>query len=227
MALGVLVIATVPAVLVGNALWLLVGPGFVEVQYALLGTPAGVERLSATGERELGLLGARAVQPGGEGVQLLERATLDDGTPALTDRELRHMRDVRTVMTGLFAAWGLALVVATASAVALWRSAGGRAAARAFARGADITLVAIVLAGLAMVLDFGALFASLHGVFFAGGSWRFPPGSTLVTLYPQTFWMVAGATAAVLIVLQAVLIAVVMRRILLPQRPWRTARPVG
>ena len=223
-ALRALIVAAVPAVLVGNALWLLVSPGFVEAHYAVVGSPEGIERLSPAGERQLGLSGARAVRPGGEGVKLLERATLDDGTPALTDREVLHMRDVRTVMTGFFAGWGVALVAATASALALRRSAGGRATARAFARGADVTLVATVLLALGMVLDFGALFASLHGIFFTGDSWRFPADSTLLNLYPQRFWIVAGATAAVLTVLQALLIAVVMRRMLLPERPWWTAR---
>ena len=222
--LQALIAAAVPALLVGNTLWLLVSPSFVEAQYALSGSPEAVERLSPIGERQLGLSGARAVRPGGEGIAVLEQATLDDGTPALTDREVRHMRDVRTVMTGFFAGWGVALVAAVTSALALRRSAGGRAAARAFARGADITLVATVLLAFAMVLDFGALFASLHGIFFTGDSWRFPADSTLLHLYPLTFWIVAGATAAVLIVLQAVLIAVVTRRMLLPERPWRTAR---
>lgn len=224
LVLQALIVAAVPALLVGNALWLLVSPSFVEAQYALFGSPEGVERLSAIGERRLGLSGARAVRPGGEGVRLLEEATLDDGTPALTDRELRHMRDVRTVMTGFFAGWALACVGAAGSAFALRRSAGRRAVARAFARGADITLVATVLIALAMVLDFGALFARFHGVFFMGDSWRFPAGSTLLNLYPPTFWIVAGATAVALIVLQAVLITAVMGRMLLPGRPWRAAR---
>ncbi len=52
---------------------------------------------------------------------------------------------------------------------------------------------------------------AFHGVFFAGDSWRFPADSTLLRLYPRTFWTVAGSTAAAVIVLQAVALELLLR----------------
>lgn len=50
----------------------------------------------------LGLIGLEAIRPGGEGIALLERTTLADGTAAFGDRELRHMDDVRSIVGVLF-----------------------------------------------------------------------------------------------------------------------------
>ena len=206
-----------PVVLVGNALWLLVTPVFIGLLYGLLGIPGPIEGLSASGARDLGVDGLWSVHPGGEGVETLRRARLDDGGTAFTEPEIRHMADVRGVVSGVYAAWAIGVVVAATSAFALRRSTGARAVERALGRGAGLTLAATLLLGLGMALSFGAVFEAFHGVFFAGDSWRFPSESTLLKLYPDSFWTAAGATAAGLVALQAIGIRLWTRRRLMPR----------
>lgn len=211
-ALQGLILAAVPAVLIGNMLWLLISPSFVRAQYALSGIPARVEGLGDKDARSLGASGARAIHPGGDGFEVLERARLEDGRPAFFEREIRHMEDVHSVVNRFLLAWAAALLAVTASILTLWRRGRADAAARALARGAEVTLAGALLVGLGLAMSFGAVFAAFHGVLFAPGSWRFPAGSLLLKLYPETFWAVAGASAAVLTVLQAVGLRILMRR---------------
>ena len=199
-----LIVAAVPFVLIGNALWLLVTPGFVGILYGLLGIPGPIESLSASGARGLGMDGIWSVHPGGEGVELLRRARLQDGSTAFTEREVRHMADVRSVVGGAYAAWAIAVVAAAIAAFALRRSGRATAVRRALRDGAGLTVAATLLLALAMALSFGVVFEAFHGVFFAGDSWRFPSDSLLLKLYPESFWTAAGATAAALIALQAI-----------------------
>jgi len=202
--LPALIVAAVPAVLIGNALWLLVSPNFVGLLYGLLGIPAPIEGLSAASARELGMSGVGSVHPGGEGVDLLRRARLEDRSTAFTEREIGHMADVRSVVGGFYAAWAIAVVSSAVSAFALGRCGRASSVTRALRRGAGLTLAATLLIAIAMALSFGAVFEAFHATFFAGDSWRFASGSTLLRLYPEEFWTVAVATAAVLIALQAI-----------------------
>lgn len=210
-ALQAVIVAAVPLLLVGNMLWLLVTPAFVHAQYALPGIPVPVANLGASGQERLGLIGVEAVHPAGIGVAALEEARLDNGRPAFTRRELRHMSDVRTVVKGAFWAWGIALLAGAAAIVVLWRRRRREAVRRALARGAELTLAATLLLGLGMAVSFDAVFEGFHGALFADGTWRFPDDSTLITLYPDAFWTLAGAAAAVLIVVQAAAVRAVMR----------------
>lgn len=211
-ALRLLIVVATPAVLVGNALWVLANPAFVRAQYSLTAAPAEVQGLGERAARDLGVDGVRAIHPLGEGVGLLERARLDDGREAFTAAEVEHMRDVREVTTATFWVWGIALFAGLAAAVGLRRAVGARAIARALAGGARFTLIAALALGLAMALSFDAAFAAFHGVFFTGDSWRFPADSTLLKLYPEYFWGLAAAAAAAVITLQAVAVELLTRR---------------
>ena len=72
--------------------------------------------------RRLALTGLHSILPGGDGIALLERATLPDGSTAFDSRELRHMRDVRSRLGAAYTAQLVALVAILALAIALHRS---------------------------------------------------------------------------------------------------------
>ncbi len=61
---------------------------------------------------------------------ILERARLADGRRAFTERGVRHMADVRTVVGRFLSAWAVALVAATAAVLAPRRGATARQLAR-------------------------------------------------------------------------------------------------
>ena len=58
--------------------------------------------------------------------------------------------------------------------------------------------VVLVLVGL---LAFDALFAWIHSIFFAEGSWQFSYDALLIRALPEAFWMGCAATWAVSLVI--------------------------
>ena len=147
----------------------------------------------------------RSISPwNGDGVELLRAARLPDGAPAFDAREIAHMSDVRGVVRGFMVAWLAGVVALVAGALALRGSP--PALRRALTRGSLATLVLFAALGLLMLVGFDSFFTGFHGLFFEGDSWRFADGSTLLSLYPDAFWSVAGGAAAVLVLAQAGLV---------------------
>ena len=107
------------------------------------------------------------------------------GVPVLNEREQQHMRDVRTVFMGLFAAAAASVVVLLVAShrrdrVRLWRS---------IRRGAIGLIISTVVLGLVGVFAFDQLFEVFHRIFFPAGSYLFDPATErLVQLFPFQFW---------------------------------------
>jgi integral membrane protein (TIGR01906 family) len=203
-----------PAVFVGNALLLLVHPWLADAQYLLPGFPDDGLGLSGAERRELAHAGIRSIAPwDGAGIERLRDARLPGGAPAFGEREVSHMEDVRSVVTAFAWAWLAGLAALCASAIALVRTGERGALAQGLRWGAKLTLA--VFAGLAvvMLLDFDAFFEGFHGIFFSGDTWRFADDDTLLHLYPDTFWVVAAAAIAALVIGQALAALLVARRV--------------
>jgi integral membrane protein (TIGR01906 family) len=193
----------VPIVLVGNALWVLLGPWLVDVAYALPGFPDDHGGLGGEQRAALADTGMSAVRPFGGDADLLRGAELPDGREAFAPAEIRHMEDVRELIAGFLVAWAAALAVGVAAGARLYRRAGIAAVARSLRVGALGTLAAIAAIGLFALVAFDAFFTAFHGVFFEGDSWRFDDGATLRRLYPDAFWTFASAALALLAAIQA------------------------
>lgn len=200
-----------PAVLAGNALWLLLNPWIVDATYAVPGFPADRFGLDGDARDELGSLGVRAVRPGDDGVAPLRAARLPDGTAAFSSRELRHMQDVRDLVGAVLVAWAAALVVAVGGAVALRRLSGWRAVRRALAYGARATAAIAAAAAVAVLVAFEPVFEAVHGPLFEGRSWRFGDETTLRRLYPDAFWAVVSGMGAAAVALQLAVLGGVVR----------------
>lgn len=133
------------------------------------------------------------------------------GVPVLNARERQHMRNVRTVFMGLFAAAALSvtvLLVATRrrDRVRMWR---------AVRRGAIGLIIGTVVLGVVGLVAFDQLFELFHRVFFPSGSYLFDPATDrLVQLFPFQFWEeTAMAVGAVIIVLSMLTAWVIGRRV--------------
>lgn len=126
------------------------------------------------------------------------------GVPVLNEREQGHMRDVRTVFAGLFAAAAASVVVLLVASrrrdrVRLWRSV---------RRGAIGLIIGTVVVGVVGLVTFDQLFELFHRIFFPAGSYLFDPATDrLVQLFPFRFWeesaMAVGAVIIVLALLTA------------------------
>jgi integral membrane protein (TIGR01906 family) len=203
LALSALIVAAVPAILIGNALWAVNSPWFVHAQYSIPGFPDS-QRFSDETRTDLAVTGIRSIRPGSDGVELLREARLPSGAGAFEEREIQHMEDVRGVVAGFLTAWAIALVLAVAAALGLRRLRAPGSVGRALVAGAFLTIAAMASTALILLINFEFFFDGFHGAFFEGESWRFNSSYTLRQLYPDFFWSVAAGTMVALVVLQAV-----------------------
>jgi integral membrane protein (TIGR01906 family) len=204
LALSALIVAAVPAILIGNTLWVLVNPWFVHAQYSVPGFPADSHGLNDQERTDLAVTGIRAVRPGSDGVEKLREARLPSSDLAFEEREIQHMADVRGLVAGFLTVWAVALVLTVAAALGLRQLGAPGSVGSALVAGAFLTVAAMALVGLIMLINFEVFFDGFHGVFFEGDSWRFNSSYILRQLYPDFFWGVASGTMAALVVLQAV-----------------------
>jgi integral membrane protein (TIGR01906 family) len=65
---------------------------------------------------------------------------------------------------------------------------------------------AILLIGLAAVINFDFFFVLFHQMFFTGDSWLFLSTDSLIRLFPLPFWMDAAALWVILALGETVLI---------------------
>jgi integral membrane protein (TIGR01906 family) len=126
------------------------------------------------------------------------------GQPALDERERAHMRDVKTVFTGLWVLGAVSLVILAVAS----RRRNRQATRRAARRGAIGLAVAVVALGGVAFVAFDALFEAFHEVLFPAGSYDFDPATErLVQLFPFQFWEETAIVVGVVIVVGCVLVA--------------------
>ena len=126
-----------------------------------------------------------------------------DGAPVLEERERGHMRDVRGVFAGFFAAaavgascWSRCSCVARAD-----RGARRRFWRRLQRTGVVIVGVTIVGGRRSASLLFDAGVQLFHQLFFPAGSYQFDPATErLVQLFPQAFWVESTIAVGVVVI---------------------------
>ena len=205
LALLVAIAVTVPAILVADGLRVVTGDWYVRAVYEYGGVPRDDLGLSKEQRTALALIGLHSIRPDErDGLALLRRARLPDGTPAFTAREIRHMSDVRTLLGRLYTLQIAAAVVIAALAVGLaFRPTRRSLVPRALRLGALLTLGLAALVGVLAVVYWPAFSTPFHLAFFGGSSWRFDDTDTLRRLYPDRFWIDTAVVLGVLAVVQA------------------------
>jgi len=194
------------ALIVGSAVSALTVPVYTSALTQALGVPASS-----------GLPAADVVKLSGEVRALVADATYKplpatwEGQPAFDAAAVSHLMDVRRVISaGRFATGLAALLLAVYVGACLMRRRFGQMAL-GMNVAAGLIAVSAVLAVVAAVVDFDALFAAFHGLFFAAGTWMFPADSLLIRLFPERFWEVSGGAWAALTLLGAGLLVVCAR----------------
>ena len=207
MALVVVIAVVTPPTLIANAMRLLATDTFVRHELGRDGFPP--DRYGFTDEQReaLALLGLRPIQAGSEGIVLLERATLPDGSPAFDERELSHMADVRALFVPIQRGSLVVMLAIAVLALALARTRLRAVVPRGLLAGALATLAVALLLVPVILLGFDGFFTRFHEVFFSGDTWRFSSTDTLIRIYPERFWEDVSALAAVITVGQALVLA--------------------
>ena len=205
-AVAILVGLAVPAILVVNGFRALATDTFVEWELGRDGFPPDLYGFDTEQRTALAKLGLRSIEPGSEGIVLLERATLPNGSPAFGERELTHMQDVRTLFGAALRAQLVALIAIVALGLLLLRTRLRTAVPAGLLAGSLATLAIAVLAVPVILLGFDGFFVRFHEIFFSGDSWEFSNADTLIRIYPEQFWVDVSRITAALAVLQALVL---------------------
>lgn len=202
-----LIAVVVPPMLVVNGFRLLATDTFVRWELGRDGFPQDRYGLTHDQREALALTGLESISPGSAGIVLLERARLPDESQAFDQRELSHMRDVRTLFGFALRGQLVAALVIVALALGLARTRLRAVVPRGLLGGALLTIAIAVLAVPLILLGFEGFFTRFHEVFFSGDSWRFSNTETLIRLYPDLFWQDVSRLTAAIAVGQALVLA--------------------
>ena len=197
---------SVTPILVVNAFRVLATGTFVRFELGRDSFPPDAYGFTPEQRRALALVGLRSIQPGSDGIVLLERARLPNGSPAFGFRELTHMRDVRNLLGIALLAQLIAIVVIGALALAFARTRLRAVVPLGLLAGALGTIAIALLAVPVILLGFDGFFVRFHEVFFSGDSWRFNDADTLIRIYPERFWQDVSRLAAAIAVGQAIVL---------------------
>ncbi len=201
----------IPLIIIMFSVRLLITPLYPQVAYRLPGFPDDpygftLEDRLHWSEFSINYLVNR------QDISYLESLTFENGQGIFNARELRHMEDVKLVVTGMRVALigavvGL-LLVTVVSVKRCWKDL----ILYAYWRGgwAVIGIISAIL--VFVVLNFNKLFNWFHQIFFESGTWQFHPSNTLIRLFPLRFWQDAFIFVGVLSFLIGVLVMAISRK---------------
>lgn len=139
-----------------------------------------------------------------------------DPSYALDASAIVHLDEVNDVVSAARMPILGCTMIAAFCLMALVMMFGPVAAGRALLFGGAATLALFAVLGIWGLFGFDALFAWMHSLFFADGTWVFPADSLLIQMYPIGFWMGMGAwwlaSSCVVAVASIVIGAVIIRK---------------
>ena len=129
------------------------------------------------------------------------------------NREISHMKDVKQLVRGVYV---LALVSAAYLAAMIivgfgWQKARFvPALAKRLTWGGGLTLILMVVFGIAALVGFDSVFLKFHQLSFANDLWRLDPRTDyLVRIFPQDFWFDATMWVSIRVISGALMLTVV------------------
>ena len=191
-----------PFLLVAASVRLLLSHEFLRLEYQRPGFPADAYGFSTADRLEYGLHAIDFLFQAGDSSALAALqiprqkcwpATADANCPLFNANELRHLEDVKRIVTAIFV---LALICVLSLIAALLAARSRltlrRQAAAGLRRGACLTLAAILTLAVVAAAAWDSAFDRFHEIFFAAGTWRFPFSDSLIRLYPEQLFVDAS-----------------------------------
>jgi integral membrane protein (TIGR01906 family) len=180
---------SLPFLLVVTSIRILANEWFVNFEYSRPNFPPDPFGFTPAERTPLAMIGLHSVLPDSEGMILLERATLPDGSLAFNAREIKHMTDVRILIGKVYPIELMSIALIVILAIVLNRSKNWRDAIPDGLRLGSILTLSILGALIAyLFINFDALFLQFHKLFFEGDTFAFQFSDTLIRLYPVQFW---------------------------------------
>ncbi len=219
----------IPFLLATGAVRLLLTEAFLHLEYQRPGFPADGFGFTTADRLEYGPLALRYLfNDAGSEFLAVERLPPDKcwppaararGCAMFNASELRHMDDVKSVATALFASALACLATALALLIVSKRKPERQRQIRAGIRlGAHLTITLILTLAALALASWNFAFDFFHDLLFAAGTWRFPYSDTLIRLYPEQLFMDAALSIGAFCLLDAVMILALRSRLDEPVR---------
>jgi integral membrane protein (TIGR01906 family) len=209
--LQAVIVVAVPVVLVVMPVRVLMHPRWVYFEYGRSDFAPDSFGMTLQVRTRLAVMGIDSII-GPRGVVALQEARFSDGSPAFNEREVGHMRDVRTVTGNIYLAQVVLFIAAVIAVIALVRGQAQIAAAGALLTGAVVTVALLVALVFFVFTGFDTFFTAFHRVFFSGDTWLFNYTDTLIRMYPVQFWFDAATVIGVTTIVEAVALGVIAWR---------------
>ena len=128
------------------------------------------------------------------------------------DQEILHMKDVKQLVRGVYIlAVGSALYLGTMTVIGFCLQRGRFVPnlAKRISWGGVLTLILLVVFGIAALVGFDSLFLKFHQLSFANDFWRLDPRTDyLVHIFPQGFWFDATVWVMIRVIVTALILTV-------------------
>jgi integral membrane protein (TIGR01906 family) len=182
-----LVVICIPTLLALAAIWIMLSPLYIQVEYRLPGFPTDPYGFTFD-DRLYWANISRTYLLNREGTEFLADQQLDENTPLYNERELRHMYDVKIVVQ--VAIWMFFAILSFVLGWGYWMmKSSAWSDFRIFvSRGGWLSVGLILMILVYLLLNFDALFINFHRLLFEGDSWVFRYSDTLIRLFPVRFW---------------------------------------
>jgi len=146
-------------------------------------------------------------------IDYLADLTFSDGQFLFTQRELRHMEDVKIVTRRAFQLLSFVGGLSIIGGIVLWRRGAKHAILDGLITGSVLTLGIISSVVILAITAWDVFFTTFHQLFFEGNTWRFAYSDTLIRLFPEQFWFDAAFTIGAFTGIVAIIILRVSGRI--------------
>ena len=173
-----------PVVFVGVPLRTAFSEWFIDWEYSKPDFPEDPYGMDREYRKYLAKLGLRAVLSD-EGMAEFRKAKLPDGRRAFNPREIKHMEDVKELLSVVFPIIYLSVPLFLGSLL-FTRSLATIGKVLIF--GSLITLILMAAVLTFSVINYDLAFEMFHNYLFDPYSWRFQPTDTLLRIYPMKFW---------------------------------------
>ncbi|AAC07797.1 TIGR01906 family membrane protein [Aquifex aeolicus] len=171
---------------------------FIEWEYSRKNFPEDRWGMEKEERLKLAKLGLKAVISD-KGMEEFKKARLKNGKRAFTDREVKHMEDVKRFLSFFFPSvyvlsiiWIAGVFLLRSFDVLIWS-------------GIFNSLLLLFL-GILTFTNYEKAFELFHNVVFDPYSWKFRYSDTLIRIYPMKFWYDGTLFVAILSFLFGILV---------------------
>lgn len=182
-----LVTVLAPLVIIMLGVRLLLTPVFLPIEYSMPGFPADTYGFTFEDRVRWGTPSLTYLI-NDRGIEALAELKFEDGNSIYNQRELTHMKDVKSALQMLLTVWNGALLLLAGLGIWAWRAGWSDDYRAGWRRGGFLTIFLLVAFAIFAATSFWEFFSWFHSIFFKGDTWLFPYSDTLIRLFPIRFW---------------------------------------